>query len=223
MTAPLGLGGMVTSAIASYHAVTPHVSLEIDLTERRVDLLAEGFDIAVRTGTIDSADLVARKISETTRQLFASRSYLDRSGRPKRIADLSSHDLIATHTSASGAVWDLASTEDGSRTAAQRRQRFAFAPRLVVNEVIAAKSAALAGIGIVLLPSGLVESSELERVLPNVSGEAGGVWVVYPARRSLTAAVRSCVEHLVATLPTTVPHARGAKGGPRPKTSPSPR
>jgi DNA-binding transcriptional LysR family regulator len=203
ITAPVGLGPRLTSALASYMAETPLVSIEIDLTERRVDLLAEGFDIALRGGHVDSADFVARKITDATRHLFASKAYLDRRGRPKRVADLSSHDLIATRSSTSGAVWELFSSggSEGNRNGGgDRRYRFAFKPRLFVNELSAARNAALSGIGIALLPSPVADSGQLEHVLPNMSGEGGGLWVLYPARRSLTAAVRSCVEHLLVSL-----------------------
>jgi DNA-binding transcriptional LysR family regulator len=202
ITAPVALGPRVTHALASYLTETPHVSIEIDLTERRVDLLAEGFDIALRAGPVDSADFVGRKIFDSTRGLFASKAYLDRRGRPKRLADLSAHDLIATHSSTSGAVWELFGGGRNDKARGQRRHRFAFKPRLLVNELFAAKSAALAGAGIVLLPSPHVDQGELERVLPDVSGESGGLWLLYPARRSLTAAVRSCIKHLLASLPS---------------------
>jgi DNA-binding transcriptional LysR family regulator len=201
ITAPVALGPTLTGALAPYLARTPLVSVDIDLTDRRVDLLAEGVDIAVRSGPLESADFVARKVSDSTRCLFASKTYLDRRGRPQRLADLSSHDLIATRSSTSGAVWELFSGGEGGHRRGNRRHRFAFKPRLVVNELFAAKNAALAGIGIVLLPSLAVDRGELERVLPGVWGERGGLWVLYLARRSLTAATRSCVEHLLASLP----------------------
>jgi DNA-binding transcriptional LysR family regulator len=201
ITAPFGMGPMVTSALAPYLVATPGVSVEIDLTERRVDLLAEGFDVAIRAGPIENVDVVGRKINDAERYLFASRTYLERRGRPKRLVDLSAHDLIAIRSSASGAVWELFSR---GRSGSRRRHRFAFAPRLFVNELMAARSAVAAGIGIALLPSPEIDRGELERVLPRISGPRGGLWVLYPARRSLTAAVRSCVEHLLTALPLSI-------------------
>jgi len=201
ITAPVGLGSMLTSALAPFLAATPAVAIELDLTDRRVDLLDEGFDIALRAGPIDTADFVGRKIFESARHLFASKAYLDRRGRPKRLADLSSHDLIATRSSMSGAVWQLY----GSGRNGGRGHSFAFKPRLVVNELLTAKHAAISGIGIALLPSPEVDEGELECVLPKMSGARGGMWLLYPAHRSLTAAVRACVDHLLARLPKA-PH-----------------
>lgn len=211
ITAPIGLGAMVTTALAPYLRATPNVAVDVELTERRVDLVADGFDIAIRGGPIESADFVARRISESTRYLFASKAYLDERGRPARIADLASHDLIATRASPTGAAWELF-TDGGPGDRRRDGQRFTFKPRLTVNELLAAKNAALLGVGIVLLPSPDVDQGELERVLPTISGERGGLWLLYPARRSLTAAVRSCVEHLLEKVPASAPWAKHRRG-----------
>jgi DNA-binding transcriptional LysR family regulator len=198
LTAPVGLGPLVTRLLASYLREAPDVTIELDLIERRVDLIAEGFDIAIRTGPSDSPDLVARKIFESARYLFASKSYLARRGRPARVDDLTSHDLVATQSSATGASWDL--------YIGKRRHRLSFKPRFVVNELQAARSAALAGIGITLLPTTVSENDGLVRVLPRISAAAGGLWVLYPSRRALTAAVRTCVDHLVRELKAFAAH-----------------
>ncbi len=99
--------------------------------------------------------------------------------------------------SASGAVWELYT--------GKRRHRIAFKPRLVVNEMQAARRAVLAGIGIGLLPA-ITGIEGLVRVLPRLSAAPGGLWVLYPSRRALTAAVRTCVDHLVGGLAATAMH-----------------
>ncbi len=197
ITAPVGVGRMLTRALASYIDSAPAVSIELELSDRRADLLAEGFDIAVRSGRIDTADFVGRQIVATARGLFASKEYLDRRGRPRRLADLLAHDLIATRSTATGTVWELFGGKQ------RRRHRFAFKPRFVVNDLATARYAVRSGIGISMLPTADLEVGELERVLPRLAGESGGLWLLYPAHRSLTAAVRSCVDHLLARLPTT--------------------
>jgi DNA-binding transcriptional LysR family regulator len=193
ITAPIGIGAMLTTSLASYLAEHPHVTVEVDLTDRRVDLLAEGFDIAFRSGEVDSPDFVGKLVYASSRGLFASKDYLKRRGRPKNLADLARHDLIAMRASSRGAVWDLVTR--GGRT-----KRFTFTPRLVVNEMMAARSAAVAGGGIAFLPEQQTNPA-LARVLPEIGGSPGGMWLLYPARRSVTAAVRSCVDHLLSTLP----------------------
>lgn len=193
VTAPIGIGAMLTTSLAWYLAENPHVTVEVDLTDRRVDLLAEGFDIAFRAGAVDSPDFVGKQVYASTRGLFASKEYLKRRGRPKQLDDLSRHDLIAMRSSTRGGVWDL--VMPGGRT-----KRFTFTPRLVVNEMMAARSAAIAGGGIAFLP-GEESKRTLERVLPELAGAPGGMWLLYPARRSVTAAVRSLVDHLLSSLP----------------------
>lgn len=194
ITAPVGLGAMLTAALQGFLAEVPGVTLQIELADRRVDLLGEGFDIALRAGAVDTPDFVGRKILESTRWLFASKAYLARRGRPRRLADLKAHDLIATRATMTGAVWELFDR-------AGRRHRLAFEPRVLVNELLAARNAALCGMGITLLPSPEVDEAELERVLPSMTGQRTALWLLYPAHRSLTAAVRACIDHLLSTLP----------------------
>jgi len=198
ITAPVGVGPQLSRALAPFLLSAPLVALEIDLSDRRVDLLAEGFDIALRAGPVESGDHVARKIHDSARGLYASPAYLARRGRPRRPGDLQEHDLIATRATTSGAVWDLVTTAGGRKKA--RRHRIDFKPRLLVNELVAARHAAIAGIGIAQLPVSHVERGTLERVLPQLSGESIGLWLVYGAHRSVTAGVRACVEHLLREL-----------------------
>lgn len=193
ITAPPGLAPHLTSVLAPFLAAHPAVVLDLDLTDRRVDLLVDGIDIALRSGPVDTPDFVGREVFRSSRALYASPEYLARRGRPKKLADLAAHDLIATRATESGAVWDL--------RVKQRPQKYLFKPKLVVNELMAARHAARAGIGIVLMPTPEIDRGELERVLPDVSGPQGGMWLLYPAHRGLTAAVRACVEHLLARFP----------------------
>lgn len=198
ITAPVGVGRILTRALAAYIEAAPAVSVELELSDRRADLVAEGFDIALRAGNVDTPDFVGRQIVAAIRGLFASTSYLDRRGRPRRLADLAGHDLVSTRSSASGSVWELFS--GGGR--ARRRHRFAFKPRFVVNDLATARYAVRSGIGVSMLPITDIDTGDLERVLPRLAGERGGLWLLYPAHRSLTAAVRSCVDHLLARLPS---------------------
>ncbi|MCA9595626.1 MAG: LysR family transcriptional regulator [Myxococcales bacterium] len=194
ITAAVSMGPMVTETLQSYLLATPEVSIEIDLTERTIDLAGEGYDIAIRAGSVGSDDVIARQISQSARQLFASAAYLERKGRPKRLSDLPKHDLIALRTTETGASWELFDRRG-------KKHRVGFQPRLTVNEMMASRHAAIAGIGIALLPAA-EKRAGLERVLPGFSGSVGGLWLVYPAERTLTAAVRSCVDHLRVALAT---------------------
>ncbi len=201
MTAPVALGGVVARAVAPWLRANPQVSLEIDLTERRVDLIGEGFDVALRAGDVDSIDLAGRKLWSATYQLFASPEYLASRRPPRTLADLRSHDCIALRSAEAGVTWIL--------QRGRKRERVTLKPRIVVNELQAAKEATAAGLGIALLPTKScgpeLAAGGIRRVLPAYEGAHGGMWLVYPARRSLTAAVRSFIAHLSTALSDVPP------------------
>jgi DNA-binding transcriptional LysR family regulator len=195
--APTTFAPAVTRALFAYLQRHPGVAIELELDDRRVDLLADEFDVAIVIGTPDTADFVARSLQRASRKLlYASPRYLAARGAPRRLEDLAKHDCIATRTSDGMATWTLA--------LARRTRRITFAPRFYTNEFSAAHRAALAGVGIAMLPevraAADVAAKRLVRVLGRYQGQTGGVSLLYRANRSLTAAMRTCIEHLVAAL-----------------------
>lgn len=200
--APLVLGASVGSVLAMFLERHPRVSVELELDDRRLDPLAEGFDLAIFTGVVDSGDLVARPLWQTSRKLlYASPRYIAAHGAPRRVPDLGKHACIATRIAHGMATWDL--------VVARRKRAFTFAPRFYVSEFAAAHRATIAGIGIALLPEVHcledVAAKRLVRVLPEAEGVAGGVHLVYRARGARSAAVRACIDHFLTTLPATDP------------------
>jgi DNA-binding transcriptional LysR family regulator len=205
IVSPIVFGGPVSKVVFSYLQKHPGVAIDLELDDRRVDLLADDFDVAIVTGKVDTTDFVAREVWRSTRKLlFASPRYLAARGAPRRLDDLRRHDVIATHAADGVATWVLAH--------ARRKRRVAFEPRLYVSEFSAAHRAAIAGVGIALVPEVLcvedVAKKRLVRVLDGYEGETGGVSLLYRARRALTAAVRTCIDHLLAELPASDPSRR---------------
>lgn len=206
---PASFAAAVTSVLYPYLTAHPGVSIDLELQDRRVDLLAEGFDIAVLAGKVDqdSTDFVARRLWQPTRKLlYASPRYLQAHGTPRRLEDLARHDCIAMRAADGIATWTL--------TVGRRKRRVTIEPRFCTNESSAAYRATLAGVGIAMLPEVIcakdVAAKRLVRVLDGYEGETGGVYLLYRSHRSLTAAVRTCLEHLLAELPATDP-SRGRK------------
>lgn len=200
--APVVLGSSVSDALFAFLARHPAVSVDLQLDDRGAALLDDGFDLAIVTGKVERGDVVARPIWRSSRKLlFASPRYCKARGTPKRLEELARHDCIATKTADGLATWALLVN--------RRKRRLTFAPRFAVSEAQAAKRAALAGVGIALLPevlcAGDAAAKRLVQVLPSVEGEAGGVSLLYRAHRSLTAAVRACLEHFLAELPASDP------------------
>lgn len=208
IAAPISFGSAVANAVYLYLARHPGVSVDLEIDGRRPDP-DSGFDIAIMSEQLkDTDDFIAREVRPMTRKLlFASPHYLKAHGTPRGVEELAAHDCIATRATDGHATWTLAQ----GRT----KRRFTFAPRLYVSEFSAAYRAVLAGVGIAMLPESLcaqeVNKRHMARVLEGWEGEAAGVYLLYRAHRSLTAAVRTCIDHLLAELPATslVSSARG--------------
>jgi DNA-binding transcriptional LysR family regulator len=187
-------------AMAQFHALHPQVRFEVQVSDRMVDLVEEGFDLAIRIGSVVSEQLVARKLGQMRLLPCAAPSYLARHGRPRHPRDLAQHDLHGPD----GAVHEVRA--QGSLNANS-------------GQVLVA--AAVAGQGLVLETDFHVGDAlargELVRVLPEYEGGGGDIWAVYPSRRHLSAKLRLFVAHLVqefAPAPTQRP-ARAARPPPR--------
>ncbi len=219
VVAPITFGAAVSSAIYRYLLAHPGVSVDLELQDRQADLLAEGFDIAIIGGKVekDSTDFVARELWRPSRKrLYASPRYLEARGTPRRLEDLARHDCIAMRAADGIATWTL--------TMGRRKRRITIEPRFCTNESATAYRAVLAGVGISMVPEVIcakdVAAKRLVRVLDGYEGETGGISMLYRSHRSLTAAVRTCIDHFMAELPATDPtrqdrttRTRGKAGG----------
>lgn len=104
ITAPVDLAGDLAKVTSAFVLARPAVRVEVSLTARFVDLVKEGFDLAVRAGPLVDSSLLARKLGETEIGLFASPAYLERAGRPRRLSDLARHDCILYRAAGATAV-----------------------------------------------------------------------------------------------------------------------
>ncbi|UGQ48281.1 LysR family transcriptional regulator [Massilia endophytica] len=205
--ANLELAGMLPDFMAKHPAVT----LELDLSPRRVDLLAEGFDLAIRMGTSlpDDASLAARAVAFSHWALFASPSYIARRGLPEHPDDLFRHDLLSLSRSHDGLTsWRL---ERGKQ--AWERD---VPVRLTGNSPELLARMAQTGIGIASCTdrfSGpLVKVGALVRVLPEWSFPAVTGWAVFPGRRLMPAKTRVFLDMLEANYERSRKRAQGLGG-----------
>lgn len=210
LLAPTWLSDAVSNTVHGYLEKYPGVSVDLELDQRGINFSAEGFDIAIVPGALaDTTDFVAREIWRADpKLLFASPRYLESHGALRRAADLSRHALIATRSRDGFETWILMN--------GQKKHRLTFAPRFYVSEVAAARRAAIAGVGIALLPHFLcvddLAKKRLVRVLDNWESQTGGVRLLHRSGRSISVAARALIERLLAELPSLDPRpfARGS-------------
>ena len=195
VTIPLSYGQHRLSAIiGDYTQAYPQVQLDISVSDRKVDLIEDGLDLAIRIGAMPQSDLIARKIGGVRSIVCAAPAYLARHGAPQTPADLSRHACLGYTLSGTG--WRLEGP-DG--------------PVIVpISGPIRADNgdilrlAAIKGAGILFQPQFIVgadiEAGRLVRVLPDWQSAELGVHAVYPSRKHLSAKVRTFIDFLMAVL-----------------------
>ena len=191
----------------------PSVQVHVHVSNRRVDLIEESFDIAlrVRANLDDDGSLVLRRLSNARKLLVASRAYLDRAGRPTRPQELLEHQLLGASEDPALQYWELHSSEGEVERVELRR------PRVIGFDFPLLLHLAEAGQGITLLPemacSEALRRGTLEPVLADWNHPMGICHLVYPSRRGMLPAVRALVEHLVEKLPGLIAQAHCKPGG----------
>ena len=178
---------------AGFLAQHPKVTLDVTLSDRVVDLVDEGYDLAVRIARLPASSLVSRKLTSTRLVLCASPDYLRRHGSPAHPSELAEHAVMAYSLLSIGENWAFEGPDGPVSVKAS--------PRLRSNSGDTCRSVALAHAGIVLQPTFLVgdalQSGELVEVLPHYRALELDVYAVYPSRQHLTPKVRLLVDHLV--------------------------
>lgn len=195
VTAPLSFG-FLGGAVAEYLEKNTEVQLELSCTDRVVDLVEEGYDVAIRAGHLADSSLIARRVGGLPRILVASPRYLKRRGTPKTPAELSRHSCIAFGPRLK-TVWSLRSEDDQADVPIDAR--------LAVNDFELIREAASAGLGITLIAGPFCAEAlakrELQQVLPAWSSPVMPVHTVYPSSRHLSSKVKRFVEVLQARMP----------------------
>ncbi len=190
--------------IADFLMKYPEVRVEASFTERRVDLVDEGFDLAIRIGVLDDSSLIARKLGASRRYVLGSPDYLARRGWPQTPAELKDHECLLFTYQTTGSSWVF---RDAGEEVAVR-----VSGRMLANSGEALAAAACAGVGLVWLPDFLVADDLRAGRLVSVFGERPdpglAIWAVYPHSRHLAPKVRLFVDHVAAHLGDCPPWAR---------------
>ncbi len=186
------MGGMFADFLLKY----PRVDLHLEETNRQVDVIGEGVDLAVRVRPppLEDSGLVLRVLSDRGQCLVASPSLLDRLGRPSGPADLGRYPSMHLGQPQAEHLWRLCGP--GEATAEVRHH-----PRYVTRAIIALRDAAVAGVGIVQLPRMMMieqlGTAQLVPVLPQWEPRREIIHCVFASRRGQLPAVRALIDHLV--------------------------
>lgn len=186
-------GAGIAEMIAAFSAQHPELRLEVDFSARHVDLVSEGFDVAVRAATSLPPGLVARKLHRSRQVVVAAPAYLKARGTPRRVTELAGHACVVGFERGEHPVthWPMV-----------RGGRVRVEPVLATNALDVLHAAALQGRGLAMLPVPLVHddlvAGRLVAVLPERLGSEVQVAVVYPDREFVSPALRAFVDAAVA-------------------------
>jgi len=198
ISAPVTFGRMhLGPALYPFLVAHPQISLTLDLDDRRVDAAADGYDAVVRHGPIDESRLVAWQLAPSRRVLVASPSYLARRGTPRTTEELDGHDGIF-YANRGVADWRFMSAGDAVIVRAKTR--------LCVNNGDMLRDAAVAGLGIALLPKfvagAAIRAGELNVIEIGAQPANEFVFMAHPEGRNPSAKLRALAQHLRAAFGT---------------------
>ena len=193
VAAPMTFGTMhLAPAIPDFLERHPGVSIDLSLNDRMIDLVEEGFDVAVRIARLADSSLMARKLAPMRRIMAASPDYLARRGVPARLADLAGHDCLSYSYIATGDEWSF--------TGPDGEQSVRPSGRLRANNGEVLRAAALAGTGIATMPTFIagpdLAAGRLVRVLPDYDNCSGAIYAVWPSDRHPSPKLRAFVDFL---------------------------
>lgn len=189
LTCPSGFAPANTGLFAEFDRRYPNVRLAIEETDRFVDLVSEGYDLAFRGGRPPEASLSGFRLISSERIVVAAPSYLERHGRLERLKDLAGHHLLhlgARHKD----VWLLQS--------GKKETEVEIMASVAANNLRMLQQAAEGGMGVALLPRVNCETpladGRLVHLLPEWTGSAATIWVVYPSKRGLASSMRAFMD-----------------------------
>ncbi|MDL5035408.1 LysR family transcriptional regulator [Comamonas resistens] len=185
----------ISSAIPAFLERYPELQLDLHLDDRRVDIVREGFDLAIRgSDRLEDSSLIARPLTAMSHVLCAAPGYFEKHGRPRTPADLKGLDPIRFSLSGHADVWEF--EQDG------HMERIAVNARYSVSSSLAVRDALRAGFGISLIPRPYVEedlrTGRLQAALEDWSTVKTTLYAVYPSRQHMAPKLRALLDFLVA-------------------------
>ncbi|PXW78402.1 LysR family transcriptional regulator [Blastomonas natatoria] len=195
---PVYASQVVIPLLSDFQAQHPDIRIELILDDRRIDLVEEGVDLALRTGALGDSSLLARRIDRAARMLVASPAYLAEMGSPGDPDGLSDHRIISFASFDSRQAWTF-------ERAGTRKTAYPADPLLRVNAAEGLRAAALAGLGIAMVTNRMVGANlargELVALLPDWTLGNSDIWVIFPEGRRVRPRARLFAEWLASVVP----------------------
>lgn len=191
----------VSDMLARFMLIHPKITIQLLSTNRAVDLIGEGIDIALRVrSNIEDSELVMRQLGTRTKALFASPILIDSmKGMPESLEELLAWPLLAHSSQPTGHSWTFLNKKGDEFC-------FPITPRYMTTDMDALKQAALAGVGVIHFPHMLLKNEvargELVKLLPELTTTPEIIHAVFPSRRGLLPSVRALIDFLVAEFET---------------------
>jgi len=194
LTAPVSFGlSHLSHMLPKFMDLYPDVTLDIELNDRKVDIVAEGFDLAIRVGALEDSGLISTRLAESRGVVVASPIYWDRFGRPTQPTDLTAHKCISYSNMPTPGEWMFQSETNGT-------EKVKLEIATLCNSAELETALAVAGKGVTRLPEFTCKeelaSGNLEIVLADYEMEPLGIYAIYPHRAHLSVKVRAMVEFI---------------------------
>jgi DNA-binding transcriptional LysR family regulator len=192
LAAPLSFGiERIAPVLPGFLKQHPGLRIDLQLEDRRTDLLSEGIDLAIRIGTLEDSTLIATRIGEISKAYCASPDYLLEHGEPRHPAELNKHKLLRYNLISAADEWGL----DGDSS-----QSTSVAWQLSANNGEALREAAIEGLGIAMLPTFIVmdalRDGRLKEIMCKYTQDLSGVFAVRPSRRFTPTKISLLIEYL---------------------------
>lgn len=194
ISAPISMGSVhLEQLLTEFLKTYPEVDLDIHYSQRKVDVVAEGFDLAIRAGTLKESNLIAKKVGVAKGVFIASPDYIAKHGEPKSMDELQHHRVISYANVGTPKYWEVTDKHGKSHSAHVN-------PRIITNSSDFEVVATCAGLGITRLPAHLcldeLKSGQLIEILKDIELDDIGIYVVYPHRQYLSAKVKVFIEFM---------------------------
>ncbi|MFV2032839.1 MAG: LysR substrate-binding domain-containing protein [Gammaproteobacteria bacterium] len=194
LAAPLGIGiGQLSKPIAEFMALHPEVEIAVELNDRHVDLVSEGFDLAVRVGHLQDSNLIARKLATVGFAVCASPAYLEKHGEPQHPSELSDHQVMLYSNVQVGRQWFF--YEDNKRILPRVRYRLSANNGELLAKVASHGLAITAGPLFYLQE--YIDRGELVPILKAFPNPESGMYAVYPPGRLVSRRVKMLSDYLM--------------------------